>query len=72
MKVLFSFFFVFLSSSDIQEAQIRCVTRGSNRTGEHGIAVRFGGAERHLQALVYHYTPNPNITAAAPSKSFLR
>uniref|UniRef100_A0A7N6FCS9 Plexin-B1 n=1 Tax=Anabas testudineus TaxID=64144 RepID=A0A7N6FCS9_ANATE len=54
------------------EDQISCLTRGSNRTGEHGISVRFGGAERHLQGLVYHYTPNPNITAAAPSKSFLR
>uniref|UniRef100_A0A7N5ZZ44 Plexin-B1 n=1 Tax=Anabas testudineus TaxID=64144 RepID=A0A7N5ZZ44_ANATE len=57
---------------NIQEDQISCLTRGSNRTGEHGISVRFGGAERHLQGLVYHYTPNPNITAAAPSKSFLR
>ncbi|XP_070695230.1 plexin-B1 [Pempheris klunzingeri] len=55
----------------IQEDQISCLTRGSNRTGEHGITVRFGGAERHLQGLVYHYTPNPNITMAAPSKSFL-
>uniref|UniRef100_M3ZGB1 Plexin B1 n=1 Tax=Xiphophorus maculatus TaxID=8083 RepID=M3ZGB1_XIPMA len=43
----------------------------SNRTGEHGITVRFGGAERHLQGFMYHYTPNPNITRAAPSKSFL-
>lgn len=59
-------------SSLIQEQQIRCVTRGSNRTGEHGITVRFGGAERHLQAVGYRYTPNPNITAAAPSRSFLR
>ncbi|KAG7238683.1 hypothetical protein INR49_030529, partial [Caranx melampygus] len=56
---------------NIQEDQIRCLTKGSNRTGEHGITVRFGGAERHLQGLVYHYTPNPNITTAAPSKSFL-
>ncbi|XP_026187662.1 plexin-B1 isoform X3 [Mastacembelus armatus] len=56
---------------NIQEDQISCLTRGSNRTGEHGITVRFGGAERHLQGLVYHYTPNPNITMAAPSKSFL-
>ncbi|XP_071331633.1 plexin-B1 [Trachinotus anak] len=55
----------------IQEDQISCLTKGSNRTGEHGITVRFGGAERHLQGLVYHYTPNPNITTAAPSKSFL-
>ncbi|XP_036961403.1 plexin-B1-like isoform X2 [Acanthopagrus latus] len=57
---------------DIQEDHISCLTRGSNRTGEHSITVRFGGAERHLQGLVYHYTPNPNITMAAPSKSFLR
>ncbi|KAG7239856.1 hypothetical protein INR49_030589 [Caranx melampygus] len=56
---------------NIQEDQIHCLTKGSNRTGEHGITVRFGGAERHLQGLVYHYTPNPNITTAAPSKSFL-
>lgn len=61
-----------LLSLSIQEDQISCLTRGSNRTGEHGITVRFGGAERHLQGLVYHYTPNPNITMAAPSKSFLR
>uniref|UniRef100_A0A673CND3 Plexin b1a n=1 Tax=Sphaeramia orbicularis TaxID=375764 RepID=A0A673CND3_9TELE len=53
------------------EDQISCLTRGSNRTGEHGITVRFGGAERHLQGLVYHYTPNPNISSASPSKSFL-
>ncbi|XP_047445791.1 plexin-B1 isoform X2 [Mugil cephalus] len=56
--------------SNIQDDQISCLTRGSNRTGEHGIVVRFGGTERHLQGLVYHYTPNPNITKAAPSKSF--
>ncbi|XP_027875209.1 plexin-B1-like isoform X1 [Xiphophorus couchianus] len=56
---------------DIQEDQIKCLTRGSNRTGEHGITVRFGGAQRHLQGFMYHYTPNPNITRAAPSKSFL-
>ncbi|XP_044066234.1 plexin-B1-like isoform X2 [Siniperca chuatsi] len=56
---------------NIQEDQISCLTRGSNRTGEHSITVRFGGAERHLQGLVYHYTSNPNITMAAPSKSFL-
>ncbi|KAM8862546.1 plexin-B1-like isoform 2-T2 [Spinachia spinachia] len=56
---------------NIQEDQISCLTRGSNRTGEHGITVRFGSTERHLQGLVYHYTPNPNISMAAPSKSFL-
>ncbi|XP_063740982.1 plexin-B1-like isoform X2 [Eleginops maclovinus] len=56
---------------NIQEDHISCLTRGSNRTGEHSITVRFGGTERHLQGLVYHYTPNPNISMAAPSKSFL-
>lgn len=55
----------------IQDDLINCLTRSSNRTGEHGITVRFGSAQRHLQGLVYHYTPNPNITNAAPSKSFL-
>ncbi|XP_054642757.1 plexin-B1-like isoform X2 [Dunckerocampus dactyliophorus] len=56
---------------NIDEDQICCQTRGSNRTGRHSITVRFGGAERHLQGVVYHYTPNPNITRAAPSRSFL-
>ncbi|XP_061829857.2 plexin-B1 isoform X1 [Nerophis lumbriciformis] len=56
---------------NMDEDQICCQTRGSNRTGGHGITVRFGGAERHLQGVVYHYTPNPNITSAAPPRSFL-
>ncbi|AWP09239.1 putative plexin-B1 [Scophthalmus maximus] len=56
---------------NILEDQIHCVSKGTNRTGEHSITVRFGGAERHLQGSVYHYTPNPNITMATPSKSFL-
>lgn len=56
---------------NIQEDHISCLTKGSNRTGGHGIIVRFGGTERHLQGLVYHYTPNPNISMASPSKSFL-
>ncbi|KAM4611051.1 plexin-B1 [Polymixia lowei] len=57
---------------NIHDDEISCLTGGSNRTGGHGITVRFGGAERHLQGMVYHYTPNPNITMAAPSKSFLK
>uniref|UniRef100_A0A665TH47 Plexin-B1 n=1 Tax=Echeneis naucrates TaxID=173247 RepID=A0A665TH47_ECHNA len=56
---------------NIQEDQISCLTKGSNRTGEHRITVRFGGAERHPQGLLYYYTPNPNITKATPSRSFL-
>ncbi|XP_019743599.1 plexin-B1-like isoform X3 [Hippocampus comes] len=55
----------------IEEDQICCLTRASNRTGEHSITVRFGGAERHLLGIVYHYMSNPNISWAAPSKSFL-
>uniref|UniRef100_A0A8C5CRQ6 Sema domain-containing protein n=1 Tax=Gadus morhua TaxID=8049 RepID=A0A8C5CRQ6_GADMO len=51
---------------------VPCLSGSSNRTGDHGITVRFGGTERHLQGITYHYTPNPNITRAAPSKSFLR
>uniref|UniRef100_A0A3Q3J4X3 Sema domain-containing protein n=1 Tax=Monopterus albus TaxID=43700 RepID=A0A3Q3J4X3_MONAL len=62
---------VLIGGVTCMEDQISCLSRGSNRTGAHHITVRFGGAERHLQGLVYHYTPNPNITAAAPSKSFL-
>lgn len=62
----------FFSSLNIQEDMIICLTRGSNRTGEHSITIHFGGAERHLVGSVYHYTPNPNITMATPSKSFLR
>uniref|UniRef100_A0A8C8H4Q8 Plexin-B1 n=1 Tax=Oncorhynchus tshawytscha TaxID=74940 RepID=A0A8C8H4Q8_ONCTS len=61
-----------LISSEVVDDQITCMTGGSNRTGEHGITVRFGRAERHLQGAIYHYTSDPNITMAAPSKSFLR
>uniref|UniRef100_A0A8C7DBA0 Plexin-B1 n=1 Tax=Oncorhynchus kisutch TaxID=8019 RepID=A0A8C7DBA0_ONCKI len=60
-----------LYSSEVVDDQITCMTGGSNRTGEHGITVRFGRAERHLQGAIYHYTSDPNITMAAPSKSFL-
>uniref|UniRef100_A0A665TAT4 Plexin-B1 n=1 Tax=Echeneis naucrates TaxID=173247 RepID=A0A665TAT4_ECHNA len=84
--VLFTFFFFFFFVAltldknvkslflrlNIQEDQISCLTKGSNRTGEHRITVRFGGAERHPQGLLYYYTPNPNITKATPSRSFLR
>ncbi|XP_051518237.1 plexin-B1 isoform X2 [Myxocyprinus asiaticus] len=51
--------------------RVECVTGGSNRTGESGVAVQFGRAERHLQEVLYHYTPDPNVTNAFPSKSFL-
>uniref|UniRef100_A0A4W5LW78 Plexin-B1 n=1 Tax=Hucho hucho TaxID=62062 RepID=A0A4W5LW78_9TELE len=60
-----------LMLSEVVDDQITCMTGGSNRTGEHGITVRFGRAERHLEGAIYHYTSDPNITMAAPSKSFL-
>uniref|UniRef100_A0A672QMW2 Plexin-B1 n=1 Tax=Sinocyclocheilus grahami TaxID=75366 RepID=A0A672QMW2_SINGR len=50
---------------------VECVTGGSNRTGESSVTVRFGRAERHLQEVLYQYTPDPNVTHAAPSKSFI-
>lgn len=60
------------SSPELDDEQIACVTSGNNRTGNHAVSVWFGRAERHLQDIFYHYTPDPNITSAAPSKSFLR
>ncbi|KAJ8359263.1 hypothetical protein SKAU_G00157880 [Synaphobranchus kaupii] len=60
-----------LISSEIQEGSIECVTGASNTTGEHRVTVRYGSSERHLLESTYHYTPDPNITLAAPSKSFL-
>uniref|UniRef100_A0A8C9THH0 Plexin-B1 n=1 Tax=Scleropages formosus TaxID=113540 RepID=A0A8C9THH0_SCLFO len=60
-----------LISSEVQENRIECRTGVSNRTGEHRVTVRYGSAERHLLGSSYHYTLNPNITFAAPSKSFL-
>ncbi|XP_048872845.1 plexin-B1 isoform X2 [Brienomyrus brachyistius] len=58
-------------SSKIQENKIECHTGASNKTGEHGVTVRYGSVERHLQGSAFHYTFDPNITQAAPSKSFL-
>ncbi|KTF89926.1 hypothetical protein cypCar_00041396 [Cyprinus carpio] len=59
------------SSSEQYNERVECVTGGSNRTGESGVTVRFGGAQRHLQEVLYQYTPDPNVTHAAPSKSFI-
>ncbi|XP_042561348.1 plexin-B1-like, partial [Clupea harengus] len=58
-------------SSEVQDDHMECVTSSSNMTGEHGVVVRFNRAERHLQAVPFHYCPDPNITQAAPSRSFL-
>ncbi|XP_062872250.1 plexin-B1 [Trichomycterus rosablanca] len=58
-------------SSKLDDEQIECVTSSSNRTGEHRVTVWFGSAQRHLLKSLYYYTPDPNITTAVPSKSFL-
>ncbi|XP_041954919.1 plexin-B1 isoform X2 [Alosa sapidissima] len=58
-------------SSEVQDDHIECVTGSSNRTGEYSVVVRFNRAERHLQAVPFHYCPDPNVTQAAPSRSFL-
>ncbi|XP_051516179.1 plexin-B1-like isoform X2 [Myxocyprinus asiaticus] len=58
-------------SSEQHNERDECVTGVSNRTGESGVTMRFGRAERHLQEVLYHYTPDPNVTNAVPSKSFL-
>ncbi|XP_055043596.2 plexin-B1 isoform X2 [Misgurnus anguillicaudatus] len=57
--------------SEQHNDRVECVTGGNNRTGESAVTVRFGKAQRHLSKVYYHYTPDPNVTNAIPSKSFL-
>ncbi|XP_016099350.1 plexin-B1-like [Sinocyclocheilus grahami] len=61
----------YISPKQYNNEHVECVTGGSNRTGESGVTVRFGRAERRLQEVLYQYTPDPNVTHAAPSKSFI-
>ncbi|KAK2857927.1 hypothetical protein Q7C36_005846 [Tachysurus vachellii] len=56
---------------NVQEGRIECVTGASNQTGDHIVTVRYGNLERYLNDIRFHYTPNPNITLATPSKSFI-
>lgn len=66
------FYVLFLCRiSSVQEETIKCLTGASNRTGEHRVTVRYGNTERHLHGKGYYYTPDPNITHAMPSKSFI-
>uniref|UniRef100_A0AAY4E1J5 Plexin-B1 n=1 Tax=Denticeps clupeoides TaxID=299321 RepID=A0AAY4E1J5_9TELE len=57
--------------SGIQDGAIMCVTNSTNSTGDHKVTVRYSNVARHLHGKMYRFTPNPNITHAAPSKSFL-
>ncbi|CDQ84295.1 unnamed protein product, partial [Oncorhynchus mykiss] len=41
-------------------------------TGDHRVTLHYGNSQRHLHESAYSFTPNPNITQAAPAKSFLR
>ncbi|XP_026768647.3 plexin-B1 isoform X1 [Pangasianodon hypophthalmus] len=57
--------------SDVQEGRIECVTGASNQTGGHRVTVRYGNRERYLNGIHFLYTPDPNITQATPTKSFI-
>uniref|UniRef100_A0A672SJI4 Plexin-B1 n=1 Tax=Sinocyclocheilus grahami TaxID=75366 RepID=A0A672SJI4_SINGR len=69
-KFFYALFFLCRISS-VQEETIKCLTGASNRTGEHRVTVQYGNTERHLHGNGYYYTPDPNITHAIPSKSFV-
>ncbi|XP_067093381.1 plexin-B1 [Osmerus mordax] len=59
------------SISSVQESSVVCVTGSSNRTSEHRVTLHYSNSHRHLHDMPYRYTPDPNITNAAPAKSFL-
>uniref|UniRef100_A0A8C5FP24 Plexin b1b n=1 Tax=Gadus morhua TaxID=8049 RepID=A0A8C5FP24_GADMO len=60
-----------LSVSEVKEASVVCVTGASNRSGEQRVTLHYGASQRHLHTSLYRYTPNPNVTRAAPASSFL-
>uniref|UniRef100_A0A8C5AG44 Plexin b1b n=1 Tax=Gadus morhua TaxID=8049 RepID=A0A8C5AG44_GADMO len=43
-----------------------------NRSGEQRVTLHYGASQRHLHTSLYRYTPNPNVTRAAPASSFLK
>ncbi|XP_020558987.1 plexin-B1 isoform X2 [Oryzias latipes] len=57
--------------SEIQSSSVVCRTGSSNTTGEHRVTLHYGSHQRHLHSSSYRYTPNPNVTRAAPAKSFI-
>uniref|UniRef100_A0A8C5CR75 Plexin b1b n=1 Tax=Gadus morhua TaxID=8049 RepID=A0A8C5CR75_GADMO len=58
--------------SEVKEASVVCVTGASNRSGEQRVTLHYGASQRHLHTSLYRYTPNPNVTRAAPASSFLK
>ncbi|KAL6111379.1 plxnb1 [Pungitius sinensis] len=57
--------------SEVQSSSVQCVTGSSNKTGDQRVTLHYGSSQRHFPASAYRYTPNPNITHAAPANSFL-
>ncbi|XP_034537415.1 plexin-B1 [Notolabrus celidotus] len=57
--------------SEVQASSVQCVTGGSNKTGDHRVTLHYHSSQRHLNSPPYRYTHNPNVTHAAPAKSFL-
>ncbi|XP_061583991.1 plexin-B1-like isoform X1 [Cololabis saira] len=58
-------------ASEVRSSSVVCVTGSSNVTGDHRLTLHYGNNQRHLHTPSYRYTPNPNVTAAAPPRSFL-
>ena len=67
----FSLSYRLSARSSVQESSVVCVTGSSNRTSEHRVTLHYSNSPRHLHDMPYRYTPDPNITNAAPAKSFL-
>ncbi|XP_053171370.1 plexin-B1 [Scomber japonicus] len=57
--------------SVVQSSSVQCVTGSSEMTGDQRVTLHYGSSQRHLHTPAYHYTHNPNITHATPTKSFL-
>ncbi|XP_068110109.1 plexin-B1 isoform X3 [Hyperolius riggenbachi] len=56
--------------SEIQESQLECLSGPSNATADHRVTVWYGEQKFSFPDSSFTYTPDPNITAANPAKSF--
>ncbi|XP_063282819.1 plexin-B1 [Pelobates fuscus] len=57
--------------SEIHENQLECITGSSNTTSDFAVTVQYGDQALRTYNSLFTYTPDPNITAASPSKSFI-